>query len=105
MIVSRNLHGSVSEQAAQPTQQRRSLTGRTRPTGVKGRRVARVREPGPLAYLLGLGFLQPAKKCGLAAGHRELLTIVRPHVGRCGYHRVPSNAVRSFTLGKKITLP
>ena len=82
MIVSRNLHGSVSEPAAQTAQQRRPLGRPTRPLGIKGRPVARLREPGPLAYLLGLGFLQPAQKCGLAAGHGTLSETVDRTIDR-----------------------
>jgi hypothetical protein len=74
----------------------------TQPFGVDVQPVACPVELSPLTDLLGLGFLRPADKCRLAAGHGELPEIVRPLDGAQGYHRVESVNVRCVTLGEEI---
>jgi hypothetical protein len=78
LTVSLNLRGLASEQAAQPAKKGRSLTRSLRPLGVNIRRVACLLELGPLAHLLGFGFLRPADKCRLAAGHGDLPDVIKP---------------------------
>ena len=82
-----------------------SIARPTRPLGVDARPVACSLELGPLTYLLGLGFLRPAEKDRLAAGHGELPEIVRPPDGAWGYHGVQSRDVRSVTFAKKLRPP
>jgi hypothetical protein len=86
LTVSLNLRGLASEHAAQPAKEGRSLARSMRSLGVNVRRVACLLEPGPLAHLLSFGFLRPADKCRLAAGHGELPEVIETARWRAAYH-------------------
>jgi hypothetical protein len=84
LTVSLNLRDLTSEEAAQPAKERRSPTRAIRALGVNARPLAYLLEPGPLTYLLGFGFLCPADKYRLAAGHGDLPDVIKPLDGaRC----------------------
>jgi len=75
-----------------------------RPRGVNVGRVACLLELGPLAHLLSFGFLRPADKCRLAAGHGELPEVMKPRDGGPHITGPEEASVRSVTLGENFYL-